>query len=130
VTLPQGLTTINRNAFQESGIESITIPGTVTSFQQQVFMGCDKLKTVVFESGVTSANYQIFNRCTALESVTFPSTLTTLGASAFIDVNNADLEVTFEGKTMAQVQAMANYPWALATAGQTIHCTDGDITIS
>lgn len=38
------------------------------------------------------------------------------------------MNITFEGKTKAQVQALAGYPWDLA-GGNTITCTDGDLVV-
>lgn len=49
---------------------------------------------------------------TSLTSVTIPSSVTSIGTQAFYNCTNLT-SVTFLGKTIAQVQAMTNYPWAI-----------------
>lgn len=45
-----------------------------------------------------------------LSVVSIPSTVTSIGSSAFSN-STALLSVIFNGKTMDEVTAMANYPW-------------------
>lgn len=49
IDLPDNLITIRDRAFLGSGIESITIPATVTSIEANAFKDCTNLKTVYFE---------------------------------------------------------------------------------
>lgn len=53
--------------------------------------------------------------------------MTTISTYALTTGDSQFREVTFEGRTMAEVQAMPNYSWRLWRP-QVIHCTDGDIT--
>ena len=46
VTLPKGLTSIGENAFAYTGLTTIDIPGSVTSFGWGPFNGCNSLSTV------------------------------------------------------------------------------------
>lgn len=50
---------------------------------------------------------------------------------AYYALNTGDSkfkDITFEGRTIAEVQAMPNYRWGLWQP-QVIHCTDGDIVM-
>jgi len=50
VILPSALKTIGENAFAYSGIESITIPASVTKIKAGAFRGCYDLKSVTFKN--------------------------------------------------------------------------------
>ena len=50
VVIPEGVTTIELTAFQNSGIESITIPASVTKIRNYAFDGCSELADVYFTS--------------------------------------------------------------------------------
>lgn len=71
VTLPESLTSVGDNAFYNTGIESIVIPGTF-AMEGAIFADCVKLKKVVIEPGVT--RLMDFSGCTALEEVTLMDT--------------------------------------------------------
>lgn len=61
-----------------------------------------------------------------LTKVELPDTLQSIAEDAFAGDQN--IEVTFQGRTMAEVREMENYHWGLHT-GRVIHCSDGDITL-
>ncbi len=89
-------------AFYGSNIESISIPGTITSMGQFCIANCKSLKTITFadeltsigscaftddialetidlsNTVVTNISSQAFDGCTGLVSIVLPSTLTTL----------------------------------------------------
>lgn len=71
VTLPESLTSVGDNAFYNTGIESIVIPGTF-AMEGAIFADCVKLKKVIIEPGVT--RLMDFSGCTALEEVTLMDT--------------------------------------------------------
>lgn len=85
-----------------------------------------KLKGVTIPEGVTTISDTCFENGSGLSSLVIPSSVTSIGEGAFSDLS---IPITMVGKTMAQVQAMTNYPW-YAAPGTVFHCTDGDITIS
>jgi hypothetical protein len=76
VTLPNNLTTINAGAFYDTGISSITIPGSVKNIGNQAFARCSNLKSVVLSEGVTEIGNMAFIQCTSLTSVTLPDSVT------------------------------------------------------
>ncbi|MDR0749359.1 MAG: leucine-rich repeat protein [Tannerellaceae bacterium] len=79
ITLPQGLKKIGGDAFQLSGLTSITIPGSVTDFEAGVFMRCESLTTVTIEDGIKAIGADAFWRCSSLSELimlcTVPPTL-------------------------------------------------------
>src|SRR5690606_20573219 len=51
VNLPEGLTTIGANAFNNSGITSVIIPSTVTSIGNAAFIKTKNLRSAKFAEG-------------------------------------------------------------------------------
>ena len=64
-------------------IESVVIPGTVTTIPNRAFATCPNLKSVILEEGVTDLEMCCFGGCENLESIQFPSTLINIGNFAF-----------------------------------------------
>lgn len=123
IELPAYYTTIGMLTFANSGLESITIPKTVTTIGKAAFYGCSSLKTVEFEAGGTSAltftagsgtavtTAGAFALC-AMESVELPGRLN--GITAYTFYNCTDLKtVTFEQNAsknnLATINTMAFY---------------------
>lgn len=74
------------NAFEDCvGLESVTIPASVTYIGENAFGGCIKLESVTF-SGVTTINginSGTFNRCESLTDFTIPASVKTIDTEAF-----------------------------------------------
>lgn len=56
---------INERCFKNSNIESVTLPSSVTSIQQQAFYGCDNLKSINL-SNVKFIGTEAFTNCPSL----------------------------------------------------------------
>ena len=56
---------INERCFKDSNIESVTLPSSVTSIEQQAFYGCDNLKSVNL-SNVKFIGTEAFTNCPSL----------------------------------------------------------------
>ncbi len=64
VTLPEGLETVGIRAFFQSGLRSITVPGSVTSLGESAFQYCPALKTATFTGAAPAqAGPAIFDGC-------------------------------------------------------------------
>lgn len=63
---------------QNSGIESVHIPGTVKVIGRLAFAD-SSLKSAVLAEGVNELGYSCFDGCSKLEEVQLPSTITVLG---------------------------------------------------
>lgn len=99
VILPDDVATIGNNAFSGTKITKITIPAAVTSFGKDVFLDCDQLQEVIFEttgSGISAANKWTsgtsatsptnavtFQGCTSLKKVVLPKGVLHLGVNLF-----------------------------------------------
>lgn len=77
-------TAIADNTFEGCGLESITIPSTISSIGGSAFKDCLSLKSVKFEGNITKyGNGSTFYGCTALESVDLGNSMTLLWDSMF-----------------------------------------------
>ena len=80
---------------------------------------------IILEEGVETIGEECFVEFYCENKFTIPLSVTSIGINAFMLCVN--IEITFTDRTIAEVQAMANYPWGLSSS--TIHCTDGDLTV-
>ena len=90
VNLPEGVTTINKNAFTNcTSITSITIPNSVINIEDSssdsngAFRGCTGLISVTFGNGLTSIGGYAFAYCTSLTFIEIPNSVTSIGKKAF-----------------------------------------------
>ena len=83
VTIPDSVTSVGSDAFNGSGLTSVTVPATVEDWGGLVFANCDSLRSVTVEEGVTEIPSYMFGNCASLTSVQLPSTLTELGDQCF-----------------------------------------------
>ena len=83
VTLKNTVTKIDPFAFSQSGLSSVTIPGSVTEIRERAFGECESLKTVTIEDGVKVIGEEAFCICTSLESIELPKSVTTVKNGAF-----------------------------------------------
>jgi len=75
---------IESRAFESNtGITSVTIPGTVITVGQYAFRGCTNLKKITLQEGVWQIGYYTFAGCTNLTEVKLPSTLNYIENLAF-----------------------------------------------
>ena len=78
-TVPEGTTTIARDAFYMSGLESILLPSTLTELVYDAFGYCRKLTELTIPEGVTTIGEYILDHCSALTTLTIPGTVTAIG---------------------------------------------------
>ena len=78
----EGIETIENWAFQNTGIESITVSGN-TTLSSYVFMRCESLKTAVLKEGITIIPLGAFDFCDKLQSISLPSTVEVIKSGAF-----------------------------------------------
>ena len=69
-------------------INTVFIPGSVTSIGSSAFEDCTQLSSVTLKDGLTYIGGSTFEGCTALTSITFPSTVTTISINAFKNCSN------------------------------------------
>ncbi len=81
--IPSGVASVGVGAFSQSGLASVTIPGTVTSIGANAFYGCFNLTNVTIMNGVATIGAGAFLNCGFLSSVTIPASVTSIGENAF-----------------------------------------------
>lgn len=107
VTFPENLKSIGDNAFRDTALETLVLPGTIQSVGDYAFYTCKQLENVEMESlegkctfgkyvfasstvkhvtlseGVDAIGEHMFDFCASLESVRIPTTAETIKTGAF-----------------------------------------------
>jgi hypothetical protein len=81
--ISSSLTSIGNNAFENTRFSSITIPNTVTSLGNFVFLVCTNLTSCILSAGLTTIPTGTFSVCSALQNYIIPENITSLGESVF-----------------------------------------------
>ena len=84
VSLPEGITIVEKNAFFNSGITSIILPNSVTDVQDGAFEDCTKLVSCDLGRGIKHIGKNCFWDCTTLKSLKWSDCLETIGGGCFI----------------------------------------------
>ena len=112
VRLGDAVTSIGNDAFTEcTSLKSITIPASMKSIGDATFDFCTNLTSISILEGITAIGEAAFGRCFNLTNIIMPASVVSIGPDVFFDVSLRSL--VFKGKTLAEVQAMANYPWGI-----------------
>ena len=83
LSMPEGMTTIGKNAFYFFNITRLNIPSTVTTISDNAFDACSRLTEVTIPDNVTSIGSSTFSGCKLLNSVAIGSGVSSIGSSAF-----------------------------------------------
>ena len=110
-TIPNTVKTIQPWAFENCGLESITIPNSVTNIGKSAFCKCVNLTSINFPTSVKSIYEYTFYGCSKL-TITIPEGVTSIADNAFNLVKNVNYTGSASGK-----------PWRALTVNGTI---DGD----
>lgn len=78
IQLSSNLSTIGNNAFENSGLETITIPNSVTSIGENAFAYCSSLKEVNLSERLSKISGGCFKECVSLKSIILPDSITTI----------------------------------------------------
>ncbi len=82
INIPNSVTTIGGSAFRDCPLTSINIPNSVTSIGSNAFGGCP-LTSINIPSSVTTIGGSAFSNCKSLKSVTLGNSVTSIGEMAF-----------------------------------------------
>ena len=77
------VTSVGSNAFQNSSIQNIILPDTVTKIGYYAFYCAYSLKRISLSDNLTSIGSYAFAYCYALEEIKLPSSLTSIESNAF-----------------------------------------------
>jgi hypothetical protein len=99
----------------------VTLPSTLTAFDQGAFCGLPRLKTVDLPEGTTILSDFMFSGCSSLEEIEIPASVTTIMESAMGDCTSLN-QIRFCGDApsihstaFSKVTATAYYPAGNAT---------------
>lgn len=84
VTVPEGVKSIGRHAFQMSSLTTVTLPNSIVQIDYGAFQACEKLTNVTLPKRLKFIGYGLFSSCTALQSVTLPDGLTGIAHESFL----------------------------------------------
>ena len=97
-----------------SSLVEVKLPNTLTSISDDTFARCTSLSSIDMPSGLVNIGSQAFATCSSLTGLVLPASINSIGHNAFNYTYSVVLGgIQFKGKTMAQVQAMPEYRWAL-----------------
>ena len=100
-----------------SSLVEVKLPNTLTSISDDTFARCTSLSSIDIPSGLVNIGSQAFATCSSLTGVVLPASINSIGHNAFnYTYSVVPSGIQFKGKTMAQVQAMPEYRWALRYA--------------
>ena len=84
ITIPNSVTSIGEDAFYKCwGLDSITIPNSVTSIEPGAFYSCQNLTSITLSNSLTRIEGSVFSYCMKLKSLTIPNSVTSIGSYAF-----------------------------------------------
>ncbi len=83
VVLPKYLSEIGASAFQNSSIEKIIIPNSVTIIGENAFHDCKNLFEVKLSNSIDTLSEYLFMGCTSLLSIDIPFNVKTISRYAF-----------------------------------------------
>lgn len=103
IELPDTITDIRMNAFTRCDLIELTLPGTAT-LGVRICGECDKLERVVMSQGITSIPQQAFQDCTNLTDVVIPDGVLTIGMLAFQGCGMSSINIP---STVTTINSMA-----------------------
>lgn len=97
ITIPEGVTSIGESAFEHSGIETISLPNSLTSIEAYGFLECVNLDNPIIPSNVTNIGNRAFGSLQNLKTITLPDSVESIGYSCFEGCENL-ISITFPKK--------------------------------
>ncbi len=69
-------------------LETITIPQSITSIEDNTFAHCSALKAINIPDNITSIGSQAFSMCNSLKEIRFPNSINRIGNLALLGCNS------------------------------------------
>lgn len=86
-------------AFENTDVQSVTLPDTLIEIGRSAFEGCTQLAAIIIPDSVTTISGHAFKDCTALESIHIPASVTTINYYDSEHEGLSDYIHAFEGCT-------------------------------
>ncbi|MGN0468229.1 MAG: leucine-rich repeat protein [Acutalibacteraceae bacterium] len=90
ITLEQGFKNISYGMFENSLIESIVVPDSVTSIGNYAFTNCAELTSVTLPQTITQIGENAFANCEKLSNINIPDSVTRIDEDAFANCKRLD----------------------------------------
>lgn len=85
IDIPGSVISIGSNAFNNSGIETVVVPNSVTQMGKAVFANCKNLQNVILPDKISEISSEMFYKCAGLKNIDIPASVTAINESAFSD---------------------------------------------
>lgn len=90
----EGITIIGNRTFRKCyGLETVTLPSTLTEIEQAAFQSCNNLKSVVIPASVNVIGEGAFAECGALTSINIPEGVTRIEKDALRAIGVEELTI-------------------------------------
>ncbi len=130
VTIPNTVTTIGLCAFKGcSGMTSVTISNTVTVIGGCAFEGCSGLNSFILPNTLTSICGSAFKNCSGLTSITIPNFVTTIEAGAFYGCSGLTSVTIPNSVTTIGGEAFGNCSGLTSITFNANNCTNGSNSV-
>ncbi|MBQ5980949.1 MAG: leucine-rich repeat protein [Prevotella sp.] len=106
-TIPNGVVTIGKEAFDNAKIASVTIPNTVTTIESSAFESCKDIQSLIIPNSVTTIGESAFSGCNQLDNVTMSSEVSHIKSFTFGNCEN--LRKFYIGAKVSSIDKLAFY---------------------
>ena len=110
------------------GLTDVTLGSGMTIIPMDMFMSCTALNGITIPEGVEVLDDSAFYGCTSLRSIELPKSLKKVNENAFYECSSLE-NVVYKG-TKARWKQVQFESGNTDLRDRTIHCTDGDLTVS
>ena len=100
-------------------LEELIIPDGVTVVKENIFRGCNSIKSVKFPEGVTEIADYAFLNASSIENIEFSTTIESIGAYAFYNCNKLPAVVL-----PAAVTSLSDYTFSKCSSLQSIEFSE------
>lgn len=98
VVIPEGVESINEEAFAESGLKSIVLPKSIKIIYRRAFADSE-LTEIILPENLETLGEQAFLNCTNLKSIVIPGSISTMERGVFTGCTSLEKTVISEGIT-------------------------------
>lgn len=94
INIPEGISSIEKNAFCGLGISALVLPSSLTYIGENAFQSCRNLQNVIIPQNVYNIDKSAFYNCENLVSIQFPTeNLRYIGERAFYNSGLTHVEI-------------------------------------
>ena len=84
IVIPHGISAVKKDAFKDSGLRSVEIPGSLKHILSLTFMDCGSLKDIYLHDGTVIIDDEAFSGAREVNKVIIPDSVEYVGAGVFL----------------------------------------------